>query len=210
MAQEQLSTIFMIGVFHVDDRLPKIRQLKEQLLFDHGELASVHFVLTSALVEAVEAAEQAKLKCVEAGNYYVITKDHDGNVGEDILVKTKQDGVTNDCKYVATDSDFEIKGSDAVYFKDIKANAMVVDIGTGPSGRSFKIYDLKDKNVVTEKAYFEDFTITDNVLTYFGLSKNKADAKKCKGEETYVVKKTIDLKTYSAKESKETKCVATQ
>lgn len=169
--------------------------------------------------QAEELAEQKKLHCTETDKFFLIAKDHEDNVGQDILIKTKDSTVTNTCKYEVAANDFEIKGVDPEYYKALQENALVTDVGTGPSGRSFRLYDMVDKKLVVEKKYFDEMTVEGGLLTYFGLSKTKADKKNCKDFANFtkdgltpnlVVKKTIDLKTYSVKEGKETKCVASQ
>jgi hypothetical protein len=156
--------------------------------------------------QAAEQSLAARTKCTATDNYSVTTLDHDGAVGQDILVKAKAD--TSDCKYDAAGAVFEIKNSDPEYFKAQVENSLLTDVGTGPSGRSFRLYDLKDKNMVVEKKYFGELIIASSTLTYFGEPKAKVTLKGCK--DVVAVKKTIDLATYSAKETKETKCVATQ
>lgn len=166
---------------------------------------------------AVEASLKARTKCPTVSGYFVVTLDRDGGVGQDILVKQKTDGQV--CTYVVVGEDFEIKNTDPEYFKALGANALVTDIGTGPSGRSFRLYDLTDKKLVTEKQYFGDLKVASTTLTYIGLAKAKADAKNCKDFKKFetddltpnlVIEKTIDLKTYSVKEGKTTSCVASQ
>lgn len=167
--------------------------------------------------QAVEAALAARTKCTEVGDYFVITLDHENLVGQDILVKNKVENKV--CKYEVIEGDFEAKSSDPEYFKAIEVNSLVTDLGTGPSGRSFRLYDLTDKKLVTEKQYFGDVNIANSTLTYFGLAKQKADKKNCKEYEQFVkdgltpnlvVEKKVDLKTLLVKEGKTTKCVASQ
>lgn len=168
--------------------------------------------------QAEAAALAARTKCADGDKYFVVAVDHEGGVGQDIQVKDKSAG-TPECKLDGVNSVFEIKNSDPEYFKVQSEDALVTDIGTAPTGRSFRLYDLKDKNMVVEKKYFDELNISTTTLTYFGLSKTKADKKNCADFAQFtkdgltpnlVVKKTIDLKTYSAKETKETKCVASQ
>lgn len=169
--------------------------------------------------KAQQEAEQKRLACVENTKYYAITKDHAESAGEDILVKTKTEGVTYECKYEVAEGDFEIKGEEAIYLKNLEGGALITDIGTGPSGRKLRIYDLVSKKQITEKEYFEEFTVASNTLTYLGLAKNKADKKNCKefdtlmkdfGNANLVENKIVDLKTYLVKVDKTTKCVARQ
>lgn len=161
----------------------------------------------AAQQQAAEAALAARTKCVDVDNYSVITLDHDGAVGQDILVKQKQDGAV--CKYDATDAVFEVKSADPEYYKFQAANALVTDLGTGPSGRSIRLYDLGDKKMITEKKYFGDLTLVSTTLTYFGEPKQKVTMKNCK-DGVVAVEKTVDLKTFLVKEGKTTKCVAIQ
>lgn len=164
-------------------------------------------------------AEAAKLlKCVDGDDFSVVTRDHKDSVGQDILVKTK--GATvNGCVFSPVEGDFDLTNADAQYYKAQVANSLLTDIGTGPSGRKFRLYDLKDKSMITEKDYFGELVVASGTLSYFGLPKTKADKNNCKDFAQFtkdgltpnlVVKKTIDLLTYSAKEGKETKCVANQ
>lgn len=166
--------------------------------------------------QAEEAAMAQRTKCAEAGDYFVVTLDHNDAPGQDILVKQKADGQA--CKYEVGGDDFEVKSSDPEYFKAIAGTSMITDLGTGPN-RSFRLYDLKDKKLITEKQYFGDLSIKDTTLTYTGLSKQKADAKTCKEFKqitkdgltpNLVVEKVIDLKTLLVKEGKTTKCVSSQ
>jgi hypothetical protein len=96
---------------------------------------------------------------------------------------------------------------------------LVTDVGTGPSGRSIRLYDLTDKKLITEKKYFGELALDANILTYFGEAKQKADAKNCKefkdltkdgGSAVLTVEKKVDLKTFLVKEGKTTKCLAVQ
>jgi hypothetical protein len=164
---------------------------------------------------AEELAFQSRTKCTTSGDYSIITFDRDGQVGQDILVKAKG----AECKYVASEGDFELKNQDPEYFKALEAKALVTDVGTGPSGRSLRLYDLGDKSLITEKKYFGDMVIKDGTLTYFGESKTKADKKNCSDfakitEEgftpVFTVEKIVDLKTFLVKETKNTKCVSVQ
>jgi hypothetical protein len=170
-----------------------------------------------------EAARQqaiaAKTKCAKYADFFAITFDRDGGVGQDILVKNNKDGVDIVCDYSAADGDFELKNSDPQYLKGVAGKAVVTDVGTGPSGRSLRIYDLTDKSLVTEKKYFGEMTIASSTLTYFGLAKEKASKKNCKeydeltkdgGTANLVVEKNVNLETYSVKEGKTTKCVGGQ
>jgi hypothetical protein len=153
-----------------------------------------------------EQALQDRTKCSDAEKYFVVALDRDGVPGQDIVLKTKVEGSTPECKYVVAEGDFELKNEDPQYFKALGSNALVTDVGTGPSGRSLRIYDLGDKSLVTEKKYFGEFSVADDKLTYFGQAKKAA--KDCKDVST--VEKVVDLKTFLVKETKNTKCVAEQ
>ncbi len=164
-----------------------------------------------------EMAEQKRTKCVELENHTVVTYEHENSVGQDILLKDK--GAITGCKYEVVAGDLEIKNQDAEYFKDVQGNALITDVGTGPTGRSFRLYDLNEKKLLTEKKYFDELNIIDSKLEYFGLSKTKADAINCKDYKTFMkefgnaniaVKKIVDLKTFLVKETRETMCVANQ
>ena len=154
--------------------------------------------------QAADAALASRTKCVPGENFTIVTLDHDNAVGQDILVKQKTDGQA--CKYEVADGDFEIKNSDPEYYKFQAANALVTDLGTGPTGRSIRLYDLSEKKLITEKKYFGDLSLSGNTLTYFGEAKTKI--KNCKGDSA--VEKIVDLKTFLVKEGKTTKCVEAQ
>lgn len=164
-------------------------------------------------------AEAAKLlKCFDTDNYSIVTRDHKDSVGQDVLVKAKGANGTQ-CVYNPDPSDFDLTNNDPQYYKAQVQNALVTDIGTGPSGRKFRLYDLKDKSLITEKDYYGDLTVASDTLTYFGLSKTKADKKNCKNyadlmknfnNANLVVKKIVNLQTFLVKETKETNCVANQ
>jgi hypothetical protein len=167
--------------------------------------------------QAAEAALVARTKCTEGDSYSVTTLDHEGSVGQDIVVKEKATGAP--CKYDSAGAVFEIKNTDPEYFKYQAANALVTDLGTGPSGRSIRLYDLGEKKLITEKKYFGELTLSSTTLTYSGEAKQKADAKNCKDFKTLTkdglsavltVEKMVDLKTFLVKEGKTTTCIAAQ
>lgn len=170
-----------------------------------------------AAQQAEAQALAARTKCNDDSSYHVMTLDHDGAPGQDIAVKQKADGQA--CAYDETEAVFTVKNSDPEYFKAIGGNAMITDVGTGPSGRSFRLYDLGDKKMIVEKKYFGDLSVGSTTLTYQGESKTKATASNCSEYKQFTkdgltpvltVEKTIDLKSYSVKEGKTTKCVAAQ
>ncbi len=167
--------------------------------------------------QAEEAAIAAKTKCTDSDKYSIVTVDRSEVVGQDILVKNKVEG--EPCKYDNANSVFEIKNADPEYYKFQAANALVTDLGTGPSGRSIRLYDLTEKKLITEKKYFGELTLKASTLTYFGEAKQKADVKNCKDFKTLTkdglsavltVEKNVDLSTFLVKEGKTTKCVAAQ
>ena len=165
-----------------------------------------------------EEDERARTKCTDLEKFFVIARDRKDAVGQDIIVKDKGE-VANACQYLVAEADFNIQNSDPEYFKTLEKNAMVTDVGTGPSGRSFRLYDMQEKKMLTEKKYFGELTVASGTLSYFGLSKVKADKKNCKDYDNLmkdfsnanlVVKKIIDLETFLVKETKESNCVAEQ
>lgn len=167
---------------------------------------------------AAEQALAARTKCGIFGNYFAVTFDHEDAVGQDILVRDTA-GAEAACQFAPAEGDFSLVNSDAQYLKGIAGKAVVTDVGTGPSGRSLRIYDMADKSLVTEKKYFGEMTIASSTLTYFGLAKEKASKKNCKeydeltkdgGTANLVVEKNVNLETYSVKEGKTTKCVGEQ
>ena len=154
-----------------------------------------------------EQALAARIKCGIFGNYFAVTFDHEGAVGQDILVRDTA-GAEAACQFAPAEGDFSLVNSDAQYLKGIAGKAVVTDVGTGPSGRLVRIYDLTDKSLVTEKKYFGEMAIASSTLTYFGLA--KSSPKGCKEGEVLVVEKNVNLETYSVKEGKTTKCVGEQ
>ncbi len=173
-----------------------------------------------SIAEKLEAEQAlaARTKCGIFGNYFAITFDHEDTVGQDILVRDTA-GAEVACTFAVAEGDFSLINSDAQYLKGIVGKAVVTDVGTGPSGRSLRIYDMTDKSLVTEKKYFGEMTIASSTLTYFGLAKEKASKKNCKeydeltkdgGTANLVVEKNVNLETYSVKEGKTTKCVGEQ
>lgn len=156
---------------------------------------------------AAQQALAARTKCGIFGNYFAVTLDHEGAVGQDILVRDTK-GTEAACTFSVAEGDFSLVNSDAQYLKGIAGKAVVTDVGTGPSGRSLRIYDMTDKSLVTEKKYFGEMTIASTTLTYFGLA--KSSPKGCKEAEVLVVEKNVNLETYSVKEGKTTKCVGEQ
>jgi uncharacterized protein YpmB len=159
----------------------------------------------AAQQKAEEDALLARTKCVNTDKYSIVTLDHaDSAVGQDIVVKPTTD--SQDCKYVVNDGDFEIKSADPEYYKFQAANALVTDIGTGPTGRSIRLYDLGEKKLITEKKYFGELTLASSTLKYMGEAKTKI--KSCKGDT--VVEKDVDLTTFMVKEGKTSKCVEAQ
>jgi hypothetical protein len=167
---------------------------------------------------AAEQALAARTKCGIFGNYFAVTFDHESAVGQDILVRDTA-GAEAACTFAVAEGDFSLVNSDPQYLKGVAGKAVVVDVGTGPSGRSLRIYDLTDKSLVTEKQYFGEMKIASTTLTYLGLAKEKASKKNCKeydeltkdgGTANLVVEKNVNLETYSVKEGKTTKCVGGQ
>jgi hypothetical protein len=173
--------------------------------------------MLQAKKQAEEAALSTRTKCVEGDSFSITTLDREGSVGQDIVVKEK--GTNATCKYDSVGAVFEIKNTDPEYYKYQAANALVTDLGTGPSGRSIRLYDLTEKKLITEKKYFDELSLASTTLTYFGEAKQKADAKNCKDFKTLTkdgmtavltVEKMVDLKTFLVKEGKTTKCIAVQ
>ncbi len=170
-------------------------------------------------IQAEAEAEQKRLTCTDSTDYYVISRDRDGGVGEDILVKTKIEGFVANCKYEVADGDFEVKNSDPEYFKTIQGNLVITDIGTGPSGRGFRVYDITKKEKAFGQNYFGEINIGSSTVSYLAKSNIKADAKNCKDYKTFmkdfgnaviVTGLTLDLETLKTKDDKKTSCLAVQ
>lgn len=188
----------------------------QQLLQQQAEAKAKAEADALAQKQAEEAAIAARTKCTDTDSYTVVTLDR-SNLGQDILVKAKAEN--QECTYDSAQGMFEVKNSDPEYFKYQAANALVTDVGTGPSGRAIRLYDLTDKKLITEKKYFGELSLSSTTLTYMGEAKQKADAKNCKDYKTLTkdglsavltVEKNIDLKTFLVKEGKTTKCIAVQ
>jgi hypothetical protein len=174
-----------------------------------------------AIAQQQKEAESliARTKCTTVGKNFVVTLDRENSVGQDILIKTVGEDDVPMCKYEKAEADFEIKNTDPEYFKALDGKALVTDLGTSPTGRSVRLYDMTDKKLITEKQYFEDLKIASSTLVYLGLAKAKADVKNCKDFKkitddgftpTLVVEKTVNLETFLVKEGKTTKCIASQ
>jgi hypothetical protein len=134
------------------------------------------------------AINSEKVTCKENDKYFVIFKDDEGYVGEDLLIKYKTEEHQNfNCEYVVEKDDFEIQNNDsAQFFLGLENNSLILDRGTGPSFRDLMIYDLINrKKVFTENYADEAILIENNSITYWSYTNTPATKKNCPKVDEY-------------------------
>lgn len=159
--------------------------------------------------EGIEGSEAGKMNTANTivfSTGTVRTNPSETGIGEDIII-----------------NDFEIKNEDAHFFAGIYKNFLLVDSGTGATGRMLKIYNITSKSLVFSTKYEGDLKIENNQLAYLSLTeKSKAleDAlKQCKtqsgceanGLNTEIgLVSYFDFNTTEANITSETKCFCVQ
>lgn len=118
--------------------------------------------------------------CISNDKYFVTSQDLTESVGSDILVKYKINKDQNfACNYIIEKNDFVIKNEWAEYVFAITNNFLLLDSGTGPSGRNLIIYNLETRQKIYTDGYSEPVTIKENIITYWAGSDKKANIGNC-------------------------------
>lgn len=132
--------------------------------------------------------------CYDLKDYFIVTKPDPMSSGSDILVKYKTAQSHNiKCEYYVEINDFELKNTcfdgpvcyRAQWFKYIKDDFLIVDLGTGTS-RSFEIYNLDNQQrVFTDNYSGELFDLQDNILTYWRTTNDIPNKENCSKVDEY-------------------------
>lgn len=115
---------------------------------------------TPVTVDTDKVAEQAKKEdflkpeCFDTPKYFVIKKYKDGELGEDIIVKSKTDSAqVIPCEYNVVEGDFvNIQGMNYIM---IVEDLVLLDFGSAPGIRGLNIFDLKNKKNVFSNSYMK-------------------------------------------------------
>lgn len=159
--------------------------------------------------EGIEGSEMGKITAENAivfSTATVKTTPSETGVGEDITI-----------------NDFEIKNEGAHFFAGIYKNFLIVDSGTGVTGRMLKIYNIPSKSLVFSTKYEGDLKIDNDQLAYLSIAQKsqvlEEALKQCKtqsgceanGLNTEIgLVSYFDFNTTEANITSETKCFCVQ
>lgn len=116
-------------------------------------LRAIHWLLLAMLAAVAPPAFAAPVqppKCHLVSDYLVVTRDRNGETGEDIVVKAKPP-TEGPCRYAVKAGDWEPK-VDAAYFSVAGARFLALDVGTGPD-RQLLVYDIAARRKVFGTPY---------------------------------------------------------
>lgn len=160
------------------------------------------------------------LQCHDSPKYFAIEKSLAESAGSDILIKYKTSSDQNvACEYVVTDGDFERKNVLAEYFLVFTDNFLILDKGTAPEPRGLITYDLRSREIVFTDSYAKPVVVEGDSITYFSKTERKPTARDCPDMDDYtskglgrviMSKVTVDLLSFTKKDSGVIKCIVTQ
>ncbi len=159
--------------------------------------------------EGIEGSEMGKITAENAivfSTATVKTTPSETGVGEDITI-----------------NDFEIKNEGTHFFAGIYKNFLIVDSGTGVTGRMLKIYNIPSKSLAFSTKYEGDLKINNDQLAYLSIAQKsqvlEEALKQCKtqsgceanGLNTEIgLVSYFDFNTTEANITSETKCFCVQ
>jgi len=162
----------------------------------------------------------SNLECNNSSKYFVVSKNYEGDLGSDFLVKYKtSEDQTISCKYVVEKTNFEIKDQGPAYFFALTDNFLILDYGTAPPPRTLIVYDLNSRKEVYTDSYSAPFSILNDVITYWSPIEEKATNENCPGLSEYTANwfgaaieahVSVNLSNLVKKELGEYRCSPTQ
>ena len=182
----------------------------------HNYLIFLSLIAASQL-NVAQAAEAAQ--CYEHGNYVVMeTPLANDNVGNDFSIyqKTTADEKV-DCPLKKTT--WSIPNEEAESYLGQQGDLLILDSGTGTSGRNLFIWDLAQRKQIKRFSYADEVRIEENQLIYSVPSDEKVTPKICpkleeltKSGMTVSVgyEEQLDLKTLEVSRSREAKCLVSE
>ena len=163
--------------------------------------------------------------CYDLEDYFVVTRDEDNELGENILVKYKTEEKDFNCEYIIEEGDFEIKNTRiedsktinfAQYYSYLQGNKLIIN-QEAENNREFKIFNLDTKeNIFTDNYNLgvEDLLLNENILTYWRTTNDIPNHENCSKVDEYnkiggakiEAKIILDINDVSKKEFSEFKC----
>lgn len=170
---------------------------------------------TSAPVSAVASGN-----CHESDQYFIVTQNRDGEVGQDILIKKKSSpSDTPQCVYQKGAGDIELTDNGPTYALALIGQYLLLDSGTAPFPRGLAVYDISKQAQVYTDRYSGPTKAGEHSYTYWQPIDTEPTAANCPnlaewqanglgaGMERHV---TLDLATLQVKDLGETRCSARQ
>jgi hypothetical protein len=118
-------------------------------------------------------------KCLVNGDYLVQAKDTLDLASTTILVKyRKSPGEKLACEYSVGPNDYVIQ-DDAIYLMGLVGRYVVLDRGTGPSGRDLILYDALYRRRAYVDGYSRPISISEEGIIYWQPTTEKATKSNC-------------------------------
>lgn len=157
--------------------------------------------------------------CHETDQFLVVEATKEDTAGNDLLIRKKGEGASDECRYEPGVGDIVIANNDANYFLSFAGEYLVVDSGTAPSPRVLSVYDMNTGVKVFTDSYVAPVSSTGDEITYKTMISMNPSERVCpdtienekKGLGTAeIASTTVVLQTLVKTVSPEHECVTTQ
>lgn len=185
-----------------------------------GRVCEEWALMRDGACNAPKIAAEKGVECYDGNQYFVLTKERDSDVGEDILVKRKDTPTqTLPCAYSVAPGDIELAEEGPTYYLGLTGVFLMLDHGTAPPPRGLTVYDMKKGKEVYADQYNQPFETSDGTFTYWQPTDTKPTTANCPdlaqleesglgaGIERHV---RLDLATLKVTDFKEIRCSARQ
>lgn len=118
------------------------------------------------------------ITCHQNEEYFVAVRQREEEVGEDILVKRKEENGSFDCAYEIASGDREFN-LEAGHFFDLSDGHLLIDQGTAPPPRNIIVMDLETGEEVYRDQYNRPAAVVGDDFTYWKPSDETPTTDNC-------------------------------
>ena len=139
--------------------------------------------LSVLMPAAADASPAGKPVCRNTPGYLVITREKNGNVGDDILVRRTASAAQkkSSCAFAVRPGDYVLgRGDEAAYVLAMQRRFIALDVGTGPD-RQLLIYDVELRKKLVDVPYDDSKSVQvrEDRFVYWEIAKNPVKPQSC-------------------------------